>query len=173
MRKIIFMIVGVLIISGLIIFISFKLSTEGEKNVDNGMEIEPEEEIDENQNFDTIVKLYYVDSMSGIIVPEERSVDARKLIDNPYVFVIKELLKKPENENLKMIIPDNTIVYSAVLEKNIVKVDLSENFLEIKDTNAIYCIVNSLCELNEVSGVKFTFNGVEKENFKDIYVKKF
>ena len=50
-------------------------------------------------------------------------------------------------------------------------IDLSKEFLNSSGTNAIYSIVNSLSELTEVSGIKFTIDGEVKDGLKETFVK--
>ena len=54
------------------VFIALNLSTEVEQTVEtqNGerLEIQPEEEISEDSNYETKIKLYFSDATSGIII---------------------------------------------------------------------------------------------------------
>lgn len=169
-KYLIVIILLILILVGVLLF--FNISTGNAKNVDNTMEIQPEEEVNSNQEFDTKIKLYFIDSTSGIIVNEYREVDARKLIDNPYIFIINELIKGPETENLIINIPKETKVNSASLNKGVLTIDFNEKFLECKNTDDLYCVVNTLCEFNEVDCVKITINGEVNDLYKDAFVKK-
>ena len=96
-----------------------------------------------------------------------------------------ELLKKAfENEKLESAIPEGTKVNSCILKGNTVYVDLSKEFIDnapsgiTEESMAIYSIVNTLTELNEVSGIKILINGEENKafndnaiSFKDVFVK--
>lgn len=172
MKKKIFFIIILISLICLMVFLAFNFSTGDVQNMENYVEIQPEEEVAQDQDFDTKIKVFYVDDTSGLIVSESRNVDARKLIDNPYMFVCKELLKAPETENLKMVIPEGTIFNSTNLKGNCLNIDCNEQFLNAQNTDALYCIVNSMCEFTEVESVKFTINGEEKQQFKDAFVKK-
>lgn len=164
---------SVLIISILIILVVFfNISTGEVKNVDNKLEIQPEEEISNNQELDTKIKLFYIDKISGQVVAENRDIDVRNLVDNPYVFLINELLKGPESEDLELNIPKETKVNSAYLSKGVLTIDFNEKVLECKNPDDIYCIVNTMCEFNEVDSVKITINGETNEMYKDAFVKK-
>ena len=167
-KKIIFTVIFIIVI---IILIICSISTEVDNNVDNIEEIEPEEEITEEALRQTTVNLYFVDNTSGILVKEERTIDSKELIDNPYKYVIDLLIEGPESENLANPIPEGTKINSAVIEKGILKIDLSEEFLNSSGTNAIYSIVNTLTEFTEVNGVKITINGEVKDGLKDAFVK--
>ena len=167
------LIVGAVVI--IILFIVMNFSTETVQIVDNesknNYEIEPAEEISDETDYSTTIKLYFPDSVSGVMSYEERKVDSRKLIDNPYKYIVELLINGPENNNLKNEIPEGTKVNKVYLEKGSLYVDLSEEFLKGSGMNSIYSIVNSLCEFNEIDNVKFLFNGEIKDGFKEKYVK--
>ena len=169
MKKKIIFIILFLIIIGILIFCS--ISTEYEENVDNISEIQPEQEISEEETRQTIINLYFEDSISGILVKEERKIDSKELIDDPYKFVINLLIEGPKVEDLHNPIPDGTKLNCINFEKGILNIDLSEEFLNFSGTNAIYSIVNTLSEFTEVNGVKFTINGEIKDSLKNVYIK--
>ncbi len=168
-KKIIISIIFIII---LIILIICSVSTEVENNVNNIVEIEPEEEITDDVVRQTKVNLYFLDNYSGILTKEERSIDSKELIDNPYKIVLDLLLAGPNTEGLISAIPEGTKLNSVNFEKGIVEVDLSEEFLKSSGTNSIYSIVNTLTEFTEVNGVKFKINGEAKQGINETYVKK-
>lgn len=171
MRKKIIIILLIAIATIIILISNF--SFERVKNTENNEEeIQPEEEISTNQTTQTKVNLYFLDSSSGILVKEERNVDAKELIDNPYKYVLQLLIKGPENTGLTNAIPNNTKINKVELKKGILYVDLSKEFLENGGTNSIYEIVQTMTEFNEVESVKFTLEGQENENLKDAFVRK-
>lgn len=163
-------IITVLITICISIFLYFNISTEIEQNVENLKEIQPQEEISEEQNNTTEVKLFFNDAISGILTYEKRNINAKELIENPYMYVLQLLIKGPEKSNLKSSIPEGTKINSAELEKGIIHVDLSEEFLNSKGMDAIYSITNTLSQFNEVQSVKFTINGEIKDNLKEAYI---
>ncbi len=168
-KKIIIPIIFIIVI---IILIICSVSTEVENNVENIVEIEPEEEITDDVVRQTKVNLYFLDNTSGILTKEERTIDSKELIDNPYKVVLDLLLAGPNTEGLISAIPEGTKVNSINYEKGIIEIDLSEEFLNSSGTNAIYSIVNTLTEFTEVIGVKFKINGEIREEMKDTFVKK-
>ena len=147
------------------------VSTEIENNVENISEIEPEIEISDEEMRQTKVNLYFQDNTSGILVKEERKIDSKELIDNPYKIVLNLLIEGPENENLSNPIPEGTKVNSLKYEKGILNIDLSNEFLNSSGTNSIYSIVDTLTEFTEINGIKFTINGEVKEGLKETFVK--
>lgn len=165
-------IIPILFIIVIIILIICSVSTEVENNVENIVEIEPEEEITDDVVRQTKVNLYFLDNTSGILTKEERTIDSKELIDNPYKVVLDLLLAGPNTEGLISAIPEGTKINSINYEKGIIEIDLSEEFLNSSGTNAIYSIVNTLTEFTEVNGVKIKINGEVREELKDTFVKK-
>lgn len=168
-KKIVIVLVSVVII---VIAIVCNFSTESVNNVDNVHEIEPEEEISDEQMRQTKLKLFFVDNSSGILVPEERIVDSKELIDNPYKYVINLLIAGPKDVSLKSAIPEGTKLNSVKFEKGIIYIDLSSEFLNSSGTDSIYSIVNTITEFNEVNGVKFTIDGESKDGISDAFLRK-
>ena len=82
------------IISILAILIILNFSTEVVENVENETVIEPEEEISEEQMRQTAITLYFEDKESMQLVTEEKKVDAKDLVDNPYLYIVN-LLNRP------------------------------------------------------------------------------
>ena len=118
----------IILIIALLIF--FNVSTEVVQNVDNETEIEPEQEISEEQMRQTLITLYFEDKNSMQLVKEERNVDAKDLIDNPYLYVVKMLIQGPKDENLQNPIPQDTKVNKVEFKNKeyCVYVDLSKEF---------------------------------------------
>ena len=172
-KKVIFrtiLIVGVILILAILIFLNF--STEVVENVENETEIEPEQEISEEQMRQTSLTLYFEDKESLELVKEERKVDAKNLLDNPYMYIVNLLINGTEEENLQNPIPVGTKVNKVELKGDCAYVDLSGEFLNSSGMNPIYSIVNSLTELKEVNSVKILIDGKEQENMKEAFVRK-
>lgn len=168
-KKLIFILTAVVIA---VIIIVCNISTELGNNVENIAEIQPEEEISEEQMRQTTVNLFFADSTSGVLTAEERVIDSKDLIDSPYKFVINLLISGPKQDNLKSVIPEGTKLNSVKYEKEILYVDLSSEFLNSNGTDSIYSIVNTLTEFTEVNGVKFTIDGEVKDSLKDTFLRR-
>lgn len=168
-KKIAFILTSVVIA---VIVIACSVSTEVEKNVENIVEIQPEEEISEEQMRQTKVKLFFADNTSGVLAIEERNIDSKELIDSPYKFVINLLIAGPKQDNLKSVIPEGTKLNSVKFEKGILYVDLTSEFLNGNGTDSIYSIVNTLTEFTEVNGIKFTIDGEIEDSMKDTFLRK-
>ena len=136
-------------------------------------EIQPQEEISDEQMRQTIVTLYYQSKETKELVAEGRIVDVKTLYADPYATLVNLLIENPKNESLKSSIPTDTKILKVELKGDIVYIDFSNEFVDnhqngLDDENAtIYSIVNTLTELNEVSGVKILINGKEDQSFKD------
>ena len=105
MKKKIKIFIIVLIIIAIIAFIIMNVSTKEEQNVENESEIQPEAEINDKEE-ETEITLYYIDNTSGVLTTQKRSINAKDLINNPYIIVLNELIKGPYNDNnLKTEIP--------------------------------------------------------------------
>lgn len=171
MNKKIIIIMAIIMIC-ISIFLYFNISTEIEQNVDNLEEIQPEEEILEEQNNTAEIKLFFNDSTSGVLTYEKREINAKELLKNPYMYVLQLLVKGPENSNFKSSIPVGTKINKVELKQGVLYIDLSEEFLNSQGMDSIYSITNTLSQFNEVQSIKFTINGETKENLKETYNKK-
>ena len=173
-KLIIKIVVVILIVVVIALLIFFNVSTEVVENVENETEIQPEQEISEEQMRQTSIILYFEDKASMQLVKEERKVDAKSLIDNPYLYVVKMLIEGPEEENLQNPIPQGTKVNKVELKSGeyCAYVDLSKEFLNSAGMNSIYSIVNTLTEFKEVNSVKILIDGEENNQYKESFVRK-
>lgn len=138
----------------------------------------PQEEISDEQSRETIVSLYFTDKETGLLKPEARLVNVKDLIKLPYNTLVELLISGPKNDKLKVVIPENTKLLNASLDKECLTLDFSSEILNYnKDdsmlkNNLIYSIVNTVTELNEVNKVKFLVNGQTSSDFEEFYVRK-
>ncbi len=134
-------------------------------------EITPLEEITEEQERETMISLYFTNIENYALMPEARVVDAKILLENPYKALVEMLIEGPKSDKLKSNIPEGTKVNSAELVGDMVKLDLSQEFLDNQTgdieiaSKSIYEIVDTLTELNEVNSVKILINGEENKKF--------
>lgn len=133
-------------------------------------EYTPQEEISDEQLRSTIVKLYFKETNSENLKCENRTIDSKELLSNPYLALTNLLISGPTDEGLESVIPSGTTVNSATLNGETVMLDLSSAFISsISDvnvaSNAVYSIVNTLTELTEVTSVKFLIDGNESTSF--------
>ena len=171
MNKKVFWIIVVILVLGIIgvgIYLFLQNTPEN-----NETEIQPQEEITEEQMRQTIVTLYYQNKETKELMPEGRMVDAKTLLTDPYTTLLELLIEAPKNEKLQSAIPEGTRVLKTELKGDMVYVDLSKEFIDNHaggleaETTTIYAIVNTLTEFNEVNSVKILINGKENQSFKD------
>ena len=159
----------VLAIIGIGVYL-FIINSEEEMPVN---EIQPEEEISDEQMRQTIATVYYQNKETKELIAEGRLVDVKTLFTDPYATLVNLLIAGPKNESLKSTIPVDTKILKIELKGDIVYIDCSSEFIDnheggLEAENAtVYSIVNTLTELNEVNGVKILINGKENQTFKD------
>ena len=160
-------IIAVLIIG--VIYVCLNISTEKEQNVENV--IEPQIEIEEKSEIMSNIKLYFIDAISGVINYEERKINAKELVDNPYKCILNLLIQGPNSNTLKNTINKQTKINNIKFEKGILTIDLSKEFLETGGTEGIYSIVNTMTEFNEVEKIRFLIDGKIKEGMSNEFTK--
>lgn len=133
----------------------------------------PEEEISSKQMRETIVNLYFLDKENKL-KSEGKLIDSNLLISNPYMQIIELLLNGPSNtEQLKNSFPENTKIIDATIKNTCVTLNFSNELLnyenEEQKLNIINCILNTLCELNEVNSFKILINNETVNKFNEIY----
>lgn len=157
----------------LVIVTTYIFLRKKDNNEEKIKEYTPQEEISESQIRKTIISLYFKNNETNSIIPEARCIDVKELYNEPYKYLIEQLIKGPESDKLSCIIPNGTKVNSCTIKENIVYVDLSKEFIENakegidEESMIVYSIVNTLTELNEVSEVKILIEGEENKAFKD------
>ena len=140
-------------------------------------EYQPQEEISDEQNRQTIVSLYFQNKNTDELVPEGRMLDVKLLLNEPYKTLMQFLIDGPKNEKLERLIPEETVVNKVELKKDILYIDLSKEFIEKHqggeqlESNTIYSIVNTMTQLTEVNGVKILIDGEADKEFKDGKIK--
>lgn len=127
------------------------------------------------------VSLYfalYTDTDS-YLVKETREIQVGKDL---YKSVLEELIKGPESDELSPTLPSNVKVNSVKISDSTATVDFSKeiitNFEEIPhssttETLAIFSIVNTLTEFEEIKKVKITIEGMESGEIDGLYVEDF
>lgn len=169
-RKVFVILISILIIA--IIGIGGYLFLQN-RNKTEEKEIQPQEEISDEQMRQTIVTLYYQNKETKELMPEGRIIDAKELLADPYTTLLKLLLEEPKNEKLQKVIPEGTRILKTELKGDTLYVDLSKEFIdnhtggEEAESTTIYAIVNTLTELKEVNSIKILINGKENQGFKD------
>lgn len=168
-KKTLIIIIILIIAIAITVFLLWK---NKDKNAENNV-IQPQEETTDEQMRTALVTLYYVNKETKELTPEGRMIDVKNLLTDPYETLVNLLIEQPKNEKLQSAIPNGTKVLGAELKGDVVYLDLSNEFIEKHEGGekaeqaTIKAIVNTLTELNEVSGVKILINGQENKEFKD------
>lgn len=118
--------------------------------------------------------LYFPDNEGMYLHKEKRFTQrGRGKIEE---LVLDELFDGPENENLINAVLGDVEVISVNTKDGICVVDLSEEFLRFntggstKEMLAIYSVVNSLCELENIDQVKINIEGKTDVQFGGHFV---
>lgn len=166
-----FLVIVILIVLGILSFFTPNNSNETISNTIT--EYTPAQEFSDDEVRKTIISLYFKNIETNSLIAEAKAIDVKDLSKDPYSYLINLLIAGPESEKLESAIPEGTKVNSCTLKGSTVYVDLSKEFIDNapsginEESMIVYSIVNTLTELNEVSGVKFLINGEENKAFKD------
>lgn len=136
-------------------------------NVDVETEYIPESEVEESQLRNTIVTLYYIDKETGDLAKENRLIDSKDLLKNPYKSLLEMLCLDPESVKNEKIIAEKTDIIDVKLEKGVAIINFNKKFLEGIESEKIQsrkkAIYQTLTSLTEVSDVKILVEGTEIE----------
>lgn len=133
----------------------------------------PAEEISQEQIRQTIINLYFLEKKSGNLIAEKREIDAKQLLENPYLLLINLLLEGPQNEELIEIIPNGTKINNVKKEEDILYLDFSNEFIEEQnlgkeqEEKILKSIVNTVTQLTEINKVVILINGEKDKGFPD------
>ena len=89
----------------------------------------PEIEISDNELRKTLVTLYFLNDKNEL-EKENRMIDSKELLGNPYVALVGMLINGPQKNNLKAAIPLGTRIIDAKLNRKCVTVNLSKEFVD-------------------------------------------
>jgi len=127
------------------------------------------------------VSLYFaVSTDTDFYLTEEiREIPVSKEL---YKSVLEELIKGPQSDQLSPTIPSNVKVNSVKISDNTATVDFSKEIItnnqEIPHSSttevlAIYSIVNTLTEFEEIKKVKITIEGKDSGQVDGLYIEDF
>ncbi len=128
------------------------------------------------------ITLYFasIEDDQSYLVKESREV--KDTGAGIYKTVIEELIKGPVSDSLYPTVPPDSVVNSVKLSEGLAIVDFNiriiTNFEDIPhssttETLAIYSIVNTLTEFEEIEMVKITIEGKDSGEVDGIYVQDF
>ena len=114
--------------------------------------------------------MYFREKETKNIVEENRLIDSKELLKNPYETLIKLLILGPENSNNEKIIPNNIKLEKVKYENGIVRISFNEEYEKISEDekNLIYeSVYKTLIKLTEVLDVKI-FSTVNENDENEI-----
>ena len=136
-------------------------------NIDVETEYVPESEVEETEFRNTIITLYFVDKETGTLSKENKLIDSKELLKNPYKTIVEKLMLGPENEKNDKVISENTKIHDIKFEKGIVIINFSKEFSEGIDKDKLQirkdAIYKTLTEFTEVTNIKVLVEGIELE----------
>ncbi len=166
-KKIYFLTIAILLIILSIILWSY--FNRDEEVINESNEIVPEQEISDEQLRNTIISLYYINDETGEIEVENKLIDVKKIMTEPYKELVNLWLEGPKNNKLKNNCSKNVKINSTKLMGDCVIIDFNKSFIEEysgkenEEIKTINCLVKTLTELNEVNSVKILIDGEENK----------
>ncbi len=113
--------------------------------------------------------LYYASRDGQSLVKEKREIYYNSNL-SPEKLVMEYLMTNPHADDAISPIPDSTKLLNINVNRGVCYLNLDENFLNATDKISqqvvIYSIVNSLCELSEISSVQIAINGEMNSIFR-------
>jgi germination protein M len=128
------------------------------------------------------VTLYFtsLENNQAYLVKETREIKEPE--GNIYKATVEELIKGPASQDLYPTIPPDSVVNSVKLTDGLAVVDFNlriiTNYEDIPhssttETLAIYSIVNTLTEFEEIDMVKITIEGNDSGEVDGVYIEDF
>lgn len=120
-----------------------------------------------------ILTLYFENSEGSALSTEIREVQV-----NPNLpverYIVEQVIAGPEDESLRSTVPYDTKIRDISTADGVCYVDLSVEFvnkqlgLEKDALAAVYSIVNSLCEIEDVTKVQFLIEGEKLDSYRNV-----
>lgn len=129
--------------------------------------------ISSEDNSAGVVIVYFPSKSTQKLVAETRSISVEdKKIKEQYI--VNEIIKGPQSKELQSVLAADTTLISAETKDGVCYLNFKSNFIDknsgSKEKSAIYSIVNSLTELENVSQVQFLIDGKKVDTFGQTYI---
>ena len=117
--------------------------------------------------------LYFADRQTKQLVPEKRNIKVSDQLPLAH-YVINELIKGAQEEGHGNVLSADTPLISVNITDSICFVNFEKSFIsknsgsENKELLAVYSVVNSLTELNNIARVQFLIDGKKMDMFGKI-----
>jgi spore germination protein GerM len=119
------------------------------------------------ENVPRKVALYFIGEVEGksLLVPEVRTIGPTA---EPEKAALRELIKGPETEGLKPVLPPKTTIRSLEIDNGPAVVDLSQEAVRIDrgswgEALVVWSVVNTLTKFPEVEAVRILIEGQPAE----------
>ena len=128
----------------------------------------------EPEKITATVKLYFASADAMTFKTEEKTIEAKTEADIP-AEVIKALIVGPETANSYPTLNRASQVLGVEVKNKTADVQLGDNFIELntggstKEFLSAFSIVNSLCELEGIDAVTFSYGGIPVYEFGSFY----
>lgn len=124
------------------------------------------------------ITLYMADEKGKMLVETalKKNIDGTKSMEE---IILNEIIAGPADAQKKMkpVLNRETVVNRVHSYDGICHVDFNEKFLmrpnDVSDEVSVYSVVNSLCELPNITKVRITVNGSEKKAFGKVPINDF
>ncbi|NLO49411.1 MAG: GerMN domain-containing protein [Clostridiales bacterium] len=124
----------------------------------------------EKSEYEQQITVCFADENNSFLEQERRylTIGKDKLLSE---YVVDEIIRGPQNDNLHSAIPEGTRVLSVTMKRNLCTVDLSKEFYVNRPQTAagervaIYSIVNSLTSLSGIEAVQITVEGEKLDKY--------
>lgn len=118
--------------------------------------------------------LYFSNGDNTLLLPESRTIYVKQS-ENVEAQIVEQLISGPKMIDYFSTVPTETKVNNIKTELGICYVDLNQNFISKQSAQsnpqiAIYSIVNSLTELEEVEKVQFLIEGRKVDYYNGISI---
>ena len=132
------------------------------------------ENVSEKENETTVnTSIYFLEDVEfGNLVKKSVTYKVSKEEDK-YIEAVKLVIAGPKDSSMRPAVNSNIKINKIECNGNLCVADFTESFItynvggSIDRQMCIYSIVNTLCEFDEISKVKFTVNGKPIESFGD------
>ena len=117
----------IMIIVCIVAIIVCFVKNKNEKDINE--EYQPQEEISEEQERQTMISLYFINKTTRKLEPEARLIDVKELIADPYTVIVNLLIEGPKKDSHEKAIPEGTMLINATIEGDILKLNFSSEFM--------------------------------------------
>lgn len=129
--------------------------------------------ISSEDNSSGVVVLYFPSKTTQKLVTEVRNISSENKKTKEQ-YIVNEIIKGPQNKELQSVLASDTTLISAETKDGVCYLNFKSNFIDknsgSKEKLAVYAIVNSLTELENVAQVQFLIDGKKVDTFGQTYI---